>query len=130
LLKFIGPMIARMFGYIPGWLGLGTDFPNGVFLEWASWCLKPNYLFDDETLDTRGNFKRFTGTLRGIGMTDDSWAPPVALEKLLSHYVNAKREHITISPHEVGVKKLGHFGFFRELGRDKLWPEAAEWLSR
>ncbi len=130
MLKFFGPAAAHLFGYVPGKLGLGEDLPKDAFLEWASWCMKPGYLFDDETLDTRVNFPNYRGALRGIGMSDDDWAPPIAVEKLLAGYIGTKAEHITVHPNDIGVRKIGHFGFFRELGREKLWPAAADWLSQ
>jgi len=130
MLKFIGPAAARLFDYVPGKLGIGEDLPKGVFLEWASWCMNQNYLFDDETLDTRVNFLNYHGALRGIGMSDDDWAPPIAIEKLLAGYTGTKAEHVTIHPSDIGLSKIGHFGFFRELGREKLWPAAADWLSQ
>jgi predicted alpha/beta hydrolase len=130
MLNFFGPAAAHLFGYVPGKLGIGEDLPKGVFLEWAGWCMKPNYLFDDKTLDARKNFSNYHGALRGIGMTDDDWAPPVAVGKLLEGYTGTKPEHVTIRPTDIGVNKLGHFGFFREVGRGKLWPAAADWLSQ
>jgi predicted alpha/beta hydrolase len=92
--------------------------------------MKPGYLFDDETLDTRVNFPNYRGALRAIGMSDDDWAPPIAVKKLLAGYTGTKAEHITVHPNDISVKKIGHFGFFRELGRDKLWPAVADWLSQ
>jgi predicted alpha/beta hydrolase len=130
MLNFAGPMVAHTLGYIPGWLGTGEDLPKNVFLEWASWCMRPDYLFDDETLEERKNFPNYRGALYGIGISDDKWAPPVAVERLLGHYTGTKAEHITVRPDDIGVRALGHFGFFREIGRDKLWPLAADWLSR
>ncbi len=130
MLNFFGPAAAHLFGYVPGKLGIGEDLPKDVFLEWASWCMKRNYLFDDETLDARKNFPNYHGALRGVGMVDDDWAPPIAIEKLLAGYTGTKSEQITICPSDVGVSKLGHFGFFREVGREKLWPTAADWLGQ
>jgi len=130
MLNCFGPAAAQLFGYVPGKLGIGEDLPKGVFLEWAGWCMNPNYLFDDTTLDARKNFPNYHGALRGIGIADDDWAPPIAVGKLLSRYTGTEAEHITVHPSNVGASKLGHFGFFREVGRDKLWPAAADWLSQ
>jgi predicted alpha/beta hydrolase len=129
MLNWIGPLVAHSFGYVPGWLGLGVDLPKNVFLEWAGWCMRPDYLFDDETLNERKNFLNYRGALRGIGMSDDKWAPPIAVEKLLAHYTGTKAEHITLRPGDIGQRAVGHFGFFRETGREKLWPLAAGWFS-
>jgi predicted alpha/beta hydrolase len=92
--------------------------------------MKPNYLFDDETLDARKYFSNYHGTLRGIGMSDDSWAPPIAVQKLLAGYTGTKPEHITIAPADIGETKIGHFGYFRQQAGEKLWPAAADWLGK
>ena len=117
MLNVAGPAVARILGYVPGRLGIGEDLPKDVFLEWASWCMKPDYLFDDETLEARKHFPNYRGALRGIGMSDDAWAPPVAVEKLLAHYTGTTPEHVTVSPNDIGEKKIGHFGFFRQQAR-------------
>lgn len=129
MLNWIGPLVAHSFGYVPGWLGLGVDLPKNVFLEWAGWCMQPDYLFDDETLNERKNFPNYRGALRGVSVSDDKWAPPIAVEKLLAHYTGAKAEQITMRPSDVGEAAIGHFGFFRESGREKLWPLATDWFS-
>jgi predicted alpha/beta hydrolase len=91
--------------------------------------MKPNYLFDDATLDARKNFSNYHGALRGIGMADDSWAPPIAIEKLLAGYTGTRPEQVTIAPADIGEKKIGHFGYFRQPAGEKLWPAAADWLG-
>jgi predicted alpha/beta hydrolase len=128
-LRLVGPAVAHAFGYVPGWLGVGEDLPKGVFLEWAGWCMNPRYLFDDATLDARNNFSNYKGALRALGLADDKWAPPKAVELLLEGYTGTKPEHLTIAPRDVGAAKIGHFGFFRAEQRDTLWKQAAEWLA-
>ncbi len=129
MLNVAGPLVAHTLGYVPGRLGVGEDLPKGVFLEWAGWCMKPNYLFDDETLDARKNFPNYHGALRSIGMADDAWAPPVAVGKLLAGYTGTAPEHVTIAPADIGEQKIGHFGYFRQQAGEKLWPAAADWLG-
>jgi len=129
MLNVAGPLVAHTLGYVPGKLGLGEDLPKGVFLEWADWCMKPKYLFDDATLDARKNFPNYRGALRGIGLSDDAWAPPIAVAKLLAGYTGTRPEHITVAPADVGENKIGHFGYFRPQAGEKLWPAAADWLG-
>jgi predicted alpha/beta hydrolase len=129
MLRFIGPTLARTLGYLPGGIGLGDGVPRGVFLEWASWCMKPGYLFDDHTLASLANYPKYRGALRAIGMADDPWATPPAIERLLQGYTGTKPEHITIEPRDVGAAKIGHFNFFRADFRDTLWKDAADWLA-
>jgi predicted alpha/beta hydrolase len=128
LLRFVGPLIARTLGYLPGGIGLGDGLPRDAFLEWAGWCLKPNYLFDDPTLETLANYPRYSGAMRAIGMADDPWATPPAIARLLHGYTGTKPEHLTLEPRSVGLSKIGHFGYFRQDAR-AAWRGAADWLS-
>ncbi|HLL28944.1 MAG TPA: alpha/beta fold hydrolase [Xanthobacteraceae bacterium] len=125
----VGILVAHALGYVPGKLGIGEDLPKGVFLEWAKWCMSPNYLFDDQTLEARKYYPNYHGALRGIGMADDTWAPPVAIEKLLAGYTGTRPEHVTVVPTAIGEKKIGHFGYFRQQAGEKLWPAAGDWLE-
>ena len=128
MLRFVGPLIARTLGYLPGGIGLGDGLPRDAFLEWAGWCLKPNYLFDDPTLETLANYPHYTGKIRAIGLADDPWATPPAIARLLKGYTGAKPEHLTLVPRSIGLSKVGHFGYFRQDAR-AAWGEAADWLG-
>ena len=44
-------------------------------------------------------------------------------------FTSTTPEIITVAPADVGVGKIGHFGFFRPNHRDTLWRGAAEWLQ-
>lgn len=129
-LRILGPLAYTIFGYVPGKFGMGEDLPKGVFREWASWCMKPRYLYDDETLEARKYFPNYRGALRVIGMSDDDWAPPVSVAGLLAGYTGTTPEHVTVTPQSAGQNKIGHFGYFREASREPLWREAAEWLGQ
>jgi predicted alpha/beta hydrolase len=129
LMRLIAPPVVRAFGYAPGRLGIGVDLPRDVFLEWAGWCMKPRYMFDDSTLEGLANFPLYRGPLRGIGLDDDKWAPPIAVAGLLAYYRGTDPRHLTIRPRDVGADKIGHFGFFRAEYRHTLWRPAVDWLA-
>lgn len=129
MLRILGPALYTIFGYVPGKFGMGEDLPRGVFKEWAGWCMRPRYIYDDETLEARKYFQNYTGPLRAIGLSDDDWAPPATVAGLIAGYTGTTPEHITVTPESIGQKKIGHFGFFRESSREPLWREAAEWLG-
>ena len=129
VMRLIGPPIAHAMGYVPGRLGLGEDLPKGVFLEWSDWIARPHYFFDDPTLTALENFPRYRGRLRAVGLIDDPWATPAAIDLLLSGFTGTQPEHLQILPRDVGVQKIGHFGFFRPEHRETLWRDAATWLS-
>lgn len=129
MLRFAGPLMARTLAYLPAGVGLGEGVPRDVFLEWAGWCMKPGYLFDDETLESRANYPHYRGALRAMGIADDPWATPPAIARLLQGYTGTRPEHLTVEPRDVGATKIGHFNYFRSEFRDTLWKDAADWLG-
>lgn len=123
------PLLTRIVGYLPSSrLGFGEDLPKDVALEWARWCRHPRYLVG--ALNASEAFARFAAPLRAYVADDDAFAPPRAAAALLELYSGAHPELRAISPRDVGVDRIGHFGFFRERFRETLWREAADWLAR
>ena len=122
------PLVSKLHGYFPGSrLGFGEDLPAGVALQWASWCRHPRYLIG--ALGVENAYSNVQLPIRAYAITDDAFAPPSAVEALRRLYPNARWETRCVEPRDVGVKSLGHFGFFRERFRDSLWREAADWLE-
>jgi predicted alpha/beta hydrolase len=125
---FVLPGLARLLGHFPGSrLGFGEDLPKGVAIEWASWCRHPTYLVG--ALRVEEAYARFRAPIRAYALSDDAFAPARAVRALLELYPAAKSEMRRVTPAEIGAKRIGHFGFFRERFRDTLWREAREWLS-
>jgi predicted alpha/beta hydrolase len=123
------PGISHLLGYFPGSrLGFGEDLPKGVALEWASWCRHPTYLIG--ALGVEQDYARFSAPIRAYAVSDDNFAPPSAVQALLELFPAARSEMRRVTPRELGVKSIGHFGFFRERFRATLWPEAGDWLDR
>jgi len=123
------PGVAHLLGYFPGArLGFGEDLPAGVALQWASWCRHPRYLVG--ALGVEAAYARVRAPLRAYAIADDPFAPLSAVHALAKLYPKARWETCTVAPRDVGVKSLGHFGFFRERFRDSLWREAADWLEQ
>ena len=123
------PAVTKLLGYFPGSrLGFGEDLPAGVATEWASWCRHPRYFVG--ALHADDAYARVRSPLRAYAISDDAFAPRRAVEALARLYPNAQWETRALAPRDVGVKSIGHFGFFRERFRDSLWREAADWLER
>jgi predicted alpha/beta hydrolase len=129
LMGTLGPLVVKAKGYFPGELMGGEDMPGPAYREWTAWCMKPGFLFDDETLRERRNFRDFRAPVRFMQFTDDSWGTPAAVGHMAEHFTASTDRSIwLVKPAEAGVKKIGHFGFFRPDVRDTLWKPAADWL--
>ncbi len=118
---FLIPVFTRMFGYFPGKkLGSSEDLPKDMALEWRKWCVSPNYLFD-HLADAADAYKTIHCPIYSYSVEDDSYAPKITVDWLTNKYENAEitRRHLTLQ--ELGVKKVGHFGFFRSKNKETIW---------
>jgi predicted alpha/beta hydrolase len=109
------PAVVALNGYLPmRRFGQGEDVPAGVAREWAEWGRHPRYV--RKYADQRGGlgYDRYTGPLRAVAFSDDSYAPKEAVQRLLELYPNARKELI------LHPGPAGHFGFFKQAS---LWRE-------
>jgi predicted alpha/beta hydrolase len=130
--KIHGPIALARRGYVPhGWLWSGQSLPRNVFLEWRRWCLSPSHCAPDLDGALRGSrFAEVRAPLLNWGFTDDPIATPAAVSALLeAFYPNAQLEQRWTSPAELGVRAIGHAGFFSERHRDSLWRALLDWLD-
>jgi predicted alpha/beta hydrolase len=123
------PALTRAFGYLPGGAGLGTDLPAGVAREWARWLAQPGYLLGSHA-DAAERFARFDRPVLMYSFTDDDFAPKPSVEKLIGVLRSAHVAHRRIAPADLGLERIGHFGFFRDGFRDALWGEALDAIDR
>jgi len=125
------PGLTPVFSYFPSKkLGLSEDLPAGVARQWARWGRHPDYIVDDDGKPLRDGFRRFTGPIRSYSFTDDIHAPRAAVESMIRCYERASKEWRHLSPPELGLDAIGHFGFFREPLRATLWKESVEWFRQ
>jgi predicted alpha/beta hydrolase len=129
-LYWLMPLTARALGYFPAKriVRQMEDLPAGVAEQWAAWGLSPKYLASIDR-PSLANFGRSEGRLLAYSFSDDSFAPRSAVDWLAALYRKARAERRHLSPAEIGVTRISHFGFFREEFRDSLWPESADWLT-
>lgn len=100
----------------------GENLPKGVALQWRNWCVNPNY-FEDHFKKANTNlfFDQVKVPLKSIQITDDPIANDITANKILRYYQNAEIEVEKISPEKIGVKKIGHTGFFSRQFKGTLW---------
>ena len=120
------PLLSHLAGYMPwGRFGGGEDLPRGVALEWARWCRHPDYLLGDAGLPLE-RYRRFGAPVLAYSFGDDKWGTPRAVDAMMRAYPTVVRRHI--EPRDVGLKQIGHVGFFRPESAP-LWADSLAWLD-
>jgi predicted alpha/beta hydrolase len=118
------PLLSHTLGFFPAKkLGLGENLPKGVALQWASWGRNSNYM-----ADYLGH-EKMTQKILAFYFTDDLFAPKDAVMAFHQHYKQCPIEYREISPSNLGVKKIGHFGFFTKKESQKLWSEIVTFFN-
>jgi predicted alpha/beta hydrolase len=122
------PGLTPLFGRFPGeYLGV-SSLPTQVALNWARWGRSPHYVCDAQGRPFRPHNAQVTFPIRWLSFTDDLSAPFAAVEALRGYYPAAQQERLHLSPQDLGVPAVGHFGFFRRSMPVAHWDAAADWL--
>ena len=116
------PLATRIWGYFPGKrLRKVGDLPRGVIEQWRRWCLHPDYAAGAEGEEARRRYAAVTTPLVSLSFTDDEFMSARNIESLHGFYRAAPKVMKRISPAELGVRRIGHFGFFRPSFEHSLW---------
>lgn len=125
--KTIVKILGRWFGYFPGKkIGYDENLPRNVMLEWAGWCTNANGVFD---AFPDNNYRNLRIPLFELSFTDNWNSPRKAVKELHARFAAADITWQHISPADMGLKKIGHSGFFQPEMRDLLWPLVTAWLN-
>lgn len=124
LMKLLTPLLVWWYGFFPGRrLRFLHDLPRGVILELSNWCNRPNGLFD---VFPDNNYRKMKIPLLAYSFTDDWFSPPRAVAALLGHFSNAQPRWEHLDPAGIGLKKVGHDGFF-DPACAPLWEQMLAW---
>jgi predicted alpha/beta hydrolase len=127
----VAPLSLRLFGYFPGRrLRKIGDLPAGVMRQWRAWCLNRDYVVGVEGDRVRAEYARVKTPILSLSFTDDEFMSLANTRSLHSFYSAAPREMKRFAPGDIGVRRIGHFGFFRSRFADTLWRHAGRWLER
>lgn len=124
------PAITAAYGYFPGRrLGWLEDLPRGVAFDWAK-----GYRYFDRTIGRQGpeilaRCAELTFDVLAIAPTDDEFATPAAVQRVLDYLPAANSRSHFIDPLTVSTDRIGHLGFFHDRFRHSLWLPSAEWLG-
>ncbi len=124
------PVAVALAGYFPGRrIGKVGDLPRGVALQWRRWCLHPRYHVGAEGEAVRARFAAAKFPIVALSITDDEMMTERGTRVLIDCYENAPRELQRIAPADVGVPRIGHFGFFRRQFQPTLWCRLEQLLA-
>ena len=128
---FMAPIAVRVAGYFPGRrLKKVGDLPAGVMRQWRAWCLNRDYCVGALGNAARDEYARITTPILALSFTDDEFMSRANTESMHGFYVSAPREMRRIAPRDIGLRNIGHFGFFRRRNAERLWPQASAWFDR
>ena len=126
-LKTAVKVLNKWFGYFPGKkIGYEENIPGGVIHEWSNWCSNANGLFDKFP---DNNYRKLRIPILAFSFSDNWNTPPKAVQELLNRFSNAATTWHHIRPAEIGVKKVGHSGFFDPEMENPLWVKMIQWLN-
>ena len=122
------PLLCPLFGYFPGArLGVIGDLPNGAVRQWRRWCLDPDYLLGAEPR-ARPAYASAEYEVLGLTFPDDELLLEAGSRLLHSAYCRPV-DYRVLAPADLGMARIGHFGFFRPASEATLWPLVAGWLG-
>lgn len=108
--------ITRAAGYWPGSrLGFGGDQPADLMLDWAR-SARTGRLETARGVDFGARLGSYRGPLLGLGIEDDEFAPPSAVDDLLRRLSSAALTRETVPVAAFGLARVGHFAWARTPG--------------
>jgi len=129
------PVFTNLFGYFPGQLlRLGDDIPKGVAMQWAG--RRRPISSTSLATPTLSRMQRFVERCSKtkidtliVTFTDDGFATAAGAKRVRDYFPNLTVEHWLVSPSQVGVERIGHFGFFRQEAASSMWPLVVKYLN-
>ncbi|ADQ16380.1 hypothetical protein Lbys_0618 [Leadbetterella byssophila DSM 17132] len=120
--KVLFPAFSKSIGYVPTKRFTAMeDLPGGMAMEWARWCLNPNYLFDYFT-EKDLYFHRISAPVISYSTSHDKFASEESTDWLTEKFSQAAVKRYHLIPKEYGVKHIGHFGYFQKRCSHSVWP--------
>ena len=112
---FLVPAVVPVAGYFPGKkLGIMTDMPKGVILQWRRWCLKKEYAVGAEGDWMRQRFASVKTPMTAVEFSDDEMMSARSVAMLHGFFTGAPKRHVRVTPQDIGQKRIGHIGWHRQ----------------
>lgn len=118
----VAPLTMPLFGYFPGRrFNMVGDLPRGVMTQWRRWCLHPEYAAGVEGEAVRAQYAAVTTPITSLSFTDDEFMSARNTASIHGFYTAAPRTMLRLEPRREGLRRVGHFGFFRREMQQPLW---------
>ncbi|MFA6312856.1 MAG: alpha/beta fold hydrolase [Sterolibacterium sp.] len=125
----LAPLLCPLFGYFPGArLGVIGNLPNGAMFQWRRWCLTPDYLLSGEP-GARAAYASAEFPVLALTFADDELLLEAGSRMLHEAYLARPADYRVIEPRQMGMQRIGHFGFFKRHSEAALWPMVSDWLA-
>ncbi|MDX2048827.1 MAG: alpha/beta hydrolase [Chitinophagaceae bacterium] len=125
---FFSPISVLFSGFVKAKpFALMENLPKNVVYEWRDWLEKENYFFDEKYYGNtvpRGQFKNFKFPIHTYFSVDDPISNEANTKAFWKNIEGEKEITFTkLIPEKLGLKRIGHFGFFKRIMEDKLWND-------
>jgi predicted alpha/beta hydrolase len=125
----MAPVLCPLFGYFPGSrIGVVGDVPTGAMFQWRRWCLTPDYILTGEP-GAREAYATAQYPVLGLTFSDDELLLESGSLMLHGAYKKQPADYRLLTPQQFGLKRVGHFGFFKPQSEAALWPLVTAWLE-
>jgi predicted alpha/beta hydrolase len=125
--EIVRPITHLLYGFTAAKkLKIMENLPPKITNQWRKWCSVEDYFFDKKyfhTIEEISHFDKIPFPIQLFWLTDDAIAGKRNVESFWKHVKSTEGITLTeINPTEVGLKEIGHFGFFRKKYKAELWP--------
>ena len=129
LFEQMGYLVARLVGYFPGRLfRFGSREARRLMGDWSHQGLTGRY----EVMGSPHDFEALLANMElpvfALSFSDDNYAPLKAVLHLLGKVRLAPMSHFHLSPSDMRVTRLGHFGWIKCV--DGVADRIMEWIRR
>ena len=91
-------------------------------LQWCDWGTRETWAFSDPAMHAHRSAAAIVAPVHLWNVSDDlTYAPPRAVDALAAQFRNAAVQRHEVTPRDVGMARLGHFGAFRREPGAALW---------
>jgi predicted alpha/beta hydrolase len=109
---------------------MGAPLPKEVARQWSKWCNGTGYLATELGKEIKKHsYDELDFPSLWLHATDDPIANDENVKDMVRVYSKSNAKIISIDPKTIGLKKLGHMGFFSSKNK-VLWKYAIDWLKK